>query len=157
GGGSVELILVEDAEAIAFESAKLGVARLSERFLESDPPSARELDALRAHLAEQLDPILERFDEHKVRRVIGTSGTLLNIASIAGHLRGDPPDDHLNNFVIGSDEVAKVYRQLAKSSKQERLKIKGLDAKRADLIVAGASLADYVLEELKAKQLIACT
>jgi exopolyphosphatase/guanosine-5'-triphosphate,3'-diphosphate pyrophosphatase len=157
GGGSVELILVDDGEPVVFESAKLGVARLSERFLTDDPPSARELDDLRAHIADELAPTFERFGDHRVRRIIGTSGTLLNIASITGHLRGDPHDNHLNNFVVEAEEVAKVCRLLMKSSKQERLRIKGLDDKRADLIVAGACLTEYLFDKLKAKQLIGCT
>jgi exopolyphosphatase/guanosine-5'-triphosphate,3'-diphosphate pyrophosphatase len=157
GGGSVELILVRDGEAVSLETVKLGVARLSERFLDGDPPSAKELGELDSHLVEQLDPVLERLGRQRIRRVIGTSGTLLNLISIAGHLRGEPPNGHLNNFVVEPDEIAKVRRFLAKSTRAERLRLKGLDAKRADLIVAGASLAEFILERVGAKQLIACT
>ncbi len=157
GGGSVELVLIEDGKPTAMESLKIGVARLSERFLTSDPPTSRELAELDAHLAEHLDSVLARFAKARVRRVIGTSGTLLNLIAVAGHLRGEPPNGHLNNFEVSAGELAKVRRLLSKSTRQERGRIKGMDAKRADLIVAGACLADHVMRALKAKTMVACT
>ncbi len=157
GGGSVELILVEDGEAVEMESLKIGVARLSEKFPTGDPPAAKALADLDAYLSEKLDPVLDRFAKRRVRRVVGTSGTMLNLISMAGHLRGDPPNGHLNNFSATPAEIAKLRRLLAKSSREERLRIRGLDAKRVDLILAGACLADHVLARLRAKELIACT
>ena len=157
GGGSAEFILIERGEPVALESHKLGVARLSERFLTSDPPLAEEIEALEAHLGDELDAMLAEFRKHRVRRVIGTSGTILTLIAIAGHQRGEPPDLHLNNFEVTAAEIAKVRRLLARSAREERLRVKGLDAKRADLIVAGAVLTDYVLTRVGAKQLVACT
>jgi exopolyphosphatase/guanosine-5'-triphosphate,3'-diphosphate pyrophosphatase len=157
GGGSVEFILIERGEPVSLESHKIGVARLSERFFSTDPPEPEEIDALEAYLGDQLDPILGEFRKHGVRRIVGTSGTLLNLVAVAGHQRGEPPDLHLNNFAVSAAEIAKVRRLLARTAREERLRIKGLDAKRADLIVAGAMLADYVLTRVGAKQLVACT
>jgi exopolyphosphatase / guanosine-5'-triphosphate,3'-diphosphate pyrophosphatase len=157
GGGSLELIFVEDGKPLALESVKLGVARMSERFLPSDPPTSKEIAALEQHLAEELDPILRRLPKRRVRQVIGTSGTLLNLIAIAGHLRGEPPNGHLNNFAVRTAEIGKLRRLLLKTTRQERLRIKGLDAKRVDLIGAGACLADYLLRQVGAKQLVACT
>ena len=157
GGGSAEFILIERGEPVSLESHKIGVARLSERFFSADPPEPEEIEALEAYLGDQLDPMLGEFRRHGVRRLVGTSGTLLNLVAIAGHQRGEPPDLHLNNFAVSGAEISKVRRVLAKTPRDDRLRIKGLDAKRADLIVAGAVLADYVLTRVGAKQLVACT
>lgn len=157
GGGSVELILVEKGQPITLDSVKLGVARLSEQFLSSDPPTSKEVAALEEHLAHHLGPILARALKHRVRRVIGTSGTLLNIASIGGHMRGDPPNGHLNNFVVTADQVHEVRLLVAKADRHARARIKGLDGKRTDLIVAGACLIDHIINEIHAEHLTACT
>jgi exopolyphosphatase / guanosine-5'-triphosphate,3'-diphosphate pyrophosphatase len=157
GGGSVELILSEDDKPVALDSVKIGVARLSEKFLANDPPSTRDLANLDAYLGEQLDAILDRVAKRDVRRVIGTSGSMLNLISIAGFLRGDPPDGHLNNFAVTAEEITRVRRVLAKADRDERLRVKGLDAKRVDTIVAGACLADHVLRQVGAKEMVACT
>ncbi len=158
GGGSVEVILIEDEKPVAFHSLKIGVSRLSEKFLvDDDPPSSESLADLDAHLAEHLDPILSRIGKRHVRRVIGTSGTLLNLIAIAGYERGEPPNGHLNNFSVRADEIARVRRMVGKAEREDRLRIKGLDAKRVDFIVAGACLADYVLRRIDAEAMVACT
>ena len=83
---------------------------------------------------------------------------MLNLIGMAGHLRGgESPELHLNNFAVGADDLAKLRRVLVRTGRDERVKLKGLDAKRADLIVAGAVLTDFVLQRLGAKQLVACT
>jgi exopolyphosphatase/guanosine-5'-triphosphate,3'-diphosphate pyrophosphatase len=157
GGGSVEFILIERGEPVSLESYKIGVARLSERFFRSDPPKSDEIAALESYLAAELGPLLDDFRKRGVRRVVGTSGTLLNLVAIAGHQRGETPELHLNAFAVTTAEIAKVRRLLVRASREERLRIKGLDAKRADLIVAGAVLTEYILSHAGAKQLVACT
>jgi exopolyphosphatase/guanosine-5'-triphosphate,3'-diphosphate pyrophosphatase len=82
---------------------------------------------------------------------------MLTLVALAGHQRGETPDLHLNNFTVTASEIAKLRRLLSRASREERLKLRGLDAKRADLIVAGAVLADFVLQRLGAKQVAACT
>ena len=43
GGGSVELVMVRDGEAMWMRSLKLGVSRITEQFLTDDPPTARQV------------------------------------------------------------------------------------------------------------------
>jgi exopolyphosphatase/guanosine-5'-triphosphate,3'-diphosphate pyrophosphatase len=157
GGGSVELIVTDADAPAALHSLKLGVARLCEQFLRDDPPGPKALGRLSAHLAAQLDPVLERHTARGIRRVVGTSGTLLNLIAVAGHLRGTPPDGHLNHFSVGAAEVSAVRRLVGRLDRAERLRIKGLDAKRVDLIIPGAYLADHILRSLGAAELTACT
>ena len=157
GGGSVEFILVERGEPTLLESSKIGVTRLTERFLTGDPPDPVALADLKTHLTEQLEPLLTSIRSKRVARVIGTSGTMLNLTAIGGELRGEPPDGHLNNFRVSVREIGSVRRLLVRKDRTARLRIKGLDAKRVDLIIAGAVLADYVLRRVGAKELIACT
>src|SRR5579862_1930244 len=74
GGGSVELVLVQDGRPLWMRSLPLGVARLSERFLPDDPPSAGQLRQLERHLVRQLGPLLDRVRHAGVVRAVGTSG-----------------------------------------------------------------------------------
>lgn len=157
GGGSVELILVVDGRPVQLHSTKLGVTRLSEKYIGSDPPTHKELNALQAKVVSVLEPTLDRMRGYRIRRIVGTSGTLLNLVTIAGHRRGVPPEAHLNNYVVNAGEIARVRRQVQKANAEERLRIKGLDAKRADVIVAGACIADEILRALEAEEMVACT
>lgn len=157
GGGSVELILAVDGRPVQLHSLKLGVTRLSEKFINSDPPSNKELDALDQHVADILDPVLARMSTYEIDKVVGTSGTMLNLVTMAGHRRGTPPDAYLNNFSVTPDEIARVRRQVQRATDAERVRLKGLDAKRADIIVAGACIADQILRRVKAEEMVACT
>jgi exopolyphosphatase/guanosine-5'-triphosphate,3'-diphosphate pyrophosphatase len=157
GGGSVEVILVHGNTPVELDSLKLGVSRLSEQFIKNDPPSSKELQKLDAYVGEHIDPILRRAARLGVRRVVATSGTLLSVITIAGHLEKRPPDGHLNNFVVTADSIRKVRRLVCKADRNARSRIAGLDAKRVELIIPGACLADYVATHLRAKEVIACT
>jgi len=157
GGGSVELIVIDDDRVVALHSLKLGVARLSEQYLDTDPPSAKDIAALDAHLATQLEPVLSGITKRHIRRVVGTSGTLLNLIAMAGHAGGAAPNGHLNNFAVSAEQITRLRRLLVKADREERLRIEGLDTKRADLIVAGACLADHILTRLEATEMVACT
>ncbi|HEY8837145.1 MAG TPA: hypothetical protein VIO16_05570, partial [Dehalococcoidia bacterium] len=54
GGGSLELSFVKDRICERAVSLPLGVLRLSERFLTSDPPSSSQLADLKAHVIKSL-------------------------------------------------------------------------------------------------------
>lgn len=157
GGGSVELILAEGNAAVAMHSFKLGVARLSEEFELSDRPSPKAVARLERRLAQELDPLLDAMARRRPRRVVATAGTLLTLISMIAYRRGAPPDGRLHNFSVTAEEVARLRRQLSRSSRAERLHLKGLDAKRVDQIVAGACLADHVLHRLAVPEMVACT
>jgi exopolyphosphatase / guanosine-5'-triphosphate,3'-diphosphate pyrophosphatase len=157
GGGSLELVLAEDERPVALHSLKLGVARLSERFVGAEAPGGQGMARLERYLAAQLEPVLAPMATRGVRRLVGTAGTLLNLIGMAAYQRGESPDGQLNRCVATAEDVAGLRRLIAKADRAERLRIKGLDAKRVDFIVPGVCLADYLLRRLDAKEIVACT
>ncbi len=157
GGGSVEIILIDNGDAKHLYSVKLGVTRLSEKFIGNDPPTSKEMKALEEHIESALEPVLAECGEAKIDRMIGTSGTMLNLVAMTAHLRGQDPEGHLNNLTAEAAEIAKLRRMIQKGDRQERLKIPGMDAKRVDLIIPGACLADTLLRRLGIEQMMACT
>lgn len=170
GGGSVELILVEGGEPLELVSLKIGLARVSERFLVKDRPDAKAIAALERHFASELGPVLARFRAAGARRVVGTSGTLVNLIAMAAATptKGKPKDrarakekdetaERLEGLAVKPEAIARVRRRLEKSDRAQRLQIKGIDAKRVDLVLAGAVLADHVLTALGAREMVACT
>jgi exopolyphosphatase/guanosine-5'-triphosphate,3'-diphosphate pyrophosphatase len=60
GGGSVELVLVQDGRPLWMKSSPLGVARLTERYLSDDPPSGAQLRRLEKHLDSEIGDLLVR-------------------------------------------------------------------------------------------------
>lgn len=156
GGGSVELVLVRDGEALWMQSLPLGVARLTERFLHDDPPDRRQVARLERHLEQVMGGALAQARRRGVARVIGTSGTVNSLIAMARAARGDSWEK-LHGAVASAAEVARLRRRLLVRESAERQRLPGADAKRSDLLPAAAVLADYVLAGSAAGQLVACS
>jgi exopolyphosphatase/guanosine-5'-triphosphate,3'-diphosphate pyrophosphatase len=157
GGGSVEAVLVEGGKAVEFHSLKLGVSRITEGFLAWDPPRAKDIARLEAFLRAELEPALATAAKRKVRRVIGTSGTLLTLISMAAHRLGVHPGSQIHGLEVPAEAVSQLRRGLVRADRDTRLAMRGSDPKRVDLLTAGAVLTDMVLRRLKATRIRACT
>lgn len=157
GGGSVELILTRDGEPVSIRSLKIGVARLTESFVISDPPTVAEIRALEAHVDDSIRDVATEARTQGVRRVIATSGTLLNLVAMASHAIGNASEERLHGLAVPAGSIADVRRTLRGASREERSRMKGIDAKRADLVVAGACIAHRILKQSGATEVVACT
>jgi exopolyphosphatase/guanosine-5'-triphosphate,3'-diphosphate pyrophosphatase len=157
GGGSVEIVLVDHGRPVELHSLKLGVARTTEEYLSSDPPRAREVAKLEKYLRKELEPALATAAKRKARRVVGTSGTLLTLVSMAAHRLGVHPGAQIHGLEVPAEAVGQLKRGLVRADRDTRLAMRGMDPKRVDLVAAGAVLADVVLGRLKASRIQACT
>jgi exopolyphosphatase/guanosine-5'-triphosphate,3'-diphosphate pyrophosphatase len=157
GGGSVEIVLVEAGRASELHSLKLGVARITEALLADDPPRPKDVRRLEEYLREELEPALASAARRRVKRVIGTSGTLLTLISMAAHRLGVHPGAQVHGLEVPAEAVSRLTHGLARADREARLAMRGMDPKRVDLITAGAVLADVVLRRLRATRIRACT
>lgn len=156
GGGSVEITLGDQQEARFARSFKIGVIRLTERFVTSDPLARRDERRMIAHIGEQVDRYLAHIVAAGFDRVVGTSGTVLSLGTVAAALdRGNPPDE-LRNLRVPAKSLRRVRKLVTGQDLEERLQIPGLDPRRADLVVAGAVLLDTLLRGLGAGEITLC-
>src|SRR5213592_794184 len=88
GGGSVEITRGAGSNAELGRSFKLGVIRLTERFVKSDPLSPRDERKLSRHVDAELGDYLDEIAAAGFDRVIGTSGTILSLGAVAGAALG---------------------------------------------------------------------
>jgi exopolyphosphatase/guanosine-5'-triphosphate,3'-diphosphate pyrophosphatase len=156
GGGSVELIQGVGPRLEWQESLKLGVARLTDRFIRNDPPRKGEIAAMRAHLKRKLEPAFERAARTEPTMMVGTSGTLLNLTAIAVAKREGRAPVSLHNHVLKRDEIIEIADRLSSMRKDERERVPALDRRRVELIIAGAILAEVLFEGFGIKQMRAC-
>lgn len=144
GGGSVEFILGDQSGATHFLSLPLGVRRLSEAFLTSDPPRKAELKRLRAFIEEELEPLRQMVQGQDFDFVVGSSGTLKNLSMMAARRNGEEVDATHGVWTRLLD-LKEMGRALSGLRSSERLQYHGVNAKRVDTIVAGAQLIKYIL------------
>ena len=154
GGGSVEFIVGDDSAAALLESRKLGAARMTAQFIKSDPPAADELKKLRAHYDKELAPLMEQIKKLRPVAVVGSSGTLENLAAMCGD--GSPQTDPDGNAVIAAKPFAKLLKMLLTSTSAGREKVRGLDPGRREQVVAGAVLVGELFERLDLKKIRLC-
>ena len=142
GGGSVEFIVGTNERAMLLESRKLGAARMTARFIKSDPPTGDEVDKLRAYYDRELAPIVEQVAAAKPTAVVGTSGTLENVARMCGGGEGETP-------AIDAKKLDKLASKLLKTTSAERAAMPDLDDGRKDQIIAGVLLVQSLMRKLK--------
>jgi len=141
GGGSVEFIVVdEDSDAYSV-SLKLGAARMTERFLTTDPISSDEQAQLRAHFKKELKEVFSVCREYGITTLVGSSGTMKSLARVTLHEFGD---DNRSIFqqAFPVDRVRTALRKILGASAEERMAHPGIEPKRVDQIGAGALLLD---------------
>lgn len=161
GGGSTEFIITVGKDPKLLLSMRLGAVRLAERAALSDPPKKKELAKMRARLEADLARTAQEICQLGFDQVIGTSGTILSLVSLAaqsGANREAALNDTINAFSQKCTlaELAAVNETLAGLSLKERMKVPGLDPSRADIIVAGGQLLEAILRAVRAKEIITC-
>jgi len=156
GGGSVEITLGTGSEVREARSFKLGVIRLTERFVKSDPLSERDEARLVDHVLEEAGAYCDRLRESGFDRAIGTSGTILSLGVMAVAQAGGGVPTDVRNLRVPAKQIRRVRKDLVTSNLSERQALPGMDAGRADLNVAGAVLLDTLLKRLGVEDLTLC-
>src|SRR6185503_1394511 len=156
GGGSVEITRGAGSNMETGRSFKLGVIRLTERFVKSDPLAPRDQRKLHRHVDEEIGKYLDQIRRAGFDRVIGTSGTILSLGAVAQAERDRATGASLRNRRISAKQLRRTRKMLVSRDLQERLRVPGLEPRRADLAVAGAILLDGILRRLGADEITLC-
>jgi exopolyphosphatase/guanosine-5'-triphosphate,3'-diphosphate pyrophosphatase len=156
GGGSVELAVGGGQGMEYGVSEKLGVLRMAEGFVKTDPLSSREEARLVKHVEKTLAPHRSRLRNSVFECAIGTSGTILAVGALALQRAGEPVPEPLHHVTVSAEQVHAARKWLVSTDLKARLKAPGLDEARADIIVPGAVLLDTILQELGVRELTLC-
>src|SRR6266571_2919611 len=144
GGGSTELVAGGPEGVRWHDSLDIGSVRLTERFLNSDPPTPDELDdaaaAVRALLAERV-PNEIRSD---ISSAIGVAGTITSIGALASGLE-EYDRDRVHGSELSAAALEEQLERLASVPLEQRRGMRPLDPDRAPVIVGGAVIAREVL------------
>lgn len=152
GGGSLQLIHFRNRRVERSVSLPLGALRLNDRFLKSDPPTRGEMRALKEHVYASLEKAgIQRLQSDE--RMVGTGGTIRNLAKVDRRMRGDYPISRLHGYVLDRRRVDGVVSLLSGTPSSNRAAIPGLNSDRSDSIVGGALVVQGVMDRLLASDL----
>jgi len=152
GGGSLQITQFARRRMAKGVSLPFGALRLSEKFLESDPPTAKQLrrlrDHVRRHLPQARVPRLRSGDW-----LVGTGGTLRNLAKIDRQTRRYPISE-LHGYELPVTRLGDIVERLATIREKRRDEVPGLSAERADSIVGGAVAIQTLAEFVRAQRIL---
>ena len=151
GGGSVEVTLGTATHLTQAQSFKLGVIRLTERFVRSDPLSNHDERRLVKHINKTAGVYLDEIAGRGFERAIGTSGTILSLGALALSEDAGVPPEELRNQRVPAKTIRRIRKRLTSVDLDTRLHTPGLDPRRADIAVAGSVLLDAILRRLGAE------
>jgi exopolyphosphatase / guanosine-5'-triphosphate,3'-diphosphate pyrophosphatase len=148
GGGSMQLVRVQERLATQSGSWRLGTVLMSERFLPPNGPAKRkQLEELREHVAGELAHapwLTEAAARGESGRLVGIGGTVRNLAAAAQRAAG-LPSNGVQGMAIELDALEELIERLAALPASERASVPGVKPARADLILAGALVVEGVL------------
>jgi exopolyphosphatase / guanosine-5'-triphosphate,3'-diphosphate pyrophosphatase len=136
GGGSTEFILGTDhVEGVL--SVDVGCVRLTEKFLDHDPPLPEELTACISLTDAYLEDVIREIPgSAEARTLVGLAGTVTTVAAVEIGL-ATYDRDAIHHFVLTHEAAEDVFRTLATESHADRIHNPGLEEARADVIVGG--------------------
>jgi len=153
GGGSTELVSLDDGKIKTVHPLKLGAVRLTETFGPCGPGEKKALKELRAFVSDAVAEEIKRF-EKLPDMLIGTGGTITTLAAMS--LRSQPGSDSYGlvpsstrGHEVSLKEVRDFIDQLTVLPVEKRDSIQGLSSDRNDIIVSGLVIIEALLEGLK--------
>ncbi len=152
GGGSTEVVLGRmqqgDARLGYAASFDVGSVRLTERHVAHDPPMREEQDAL----TRAASAAFSRVPQLGTARVpVGVAGTMTTLAAVS--LALEPYDGaRVHGHVMRREALRSTIGRLAAVDLETRSRMRGMEPKRADVIVAGGSIALALLDHWNADE-----
>ena len=160
GGGSTELVLVEQGDAplpriVDWMSVPWGVVSLSETCgpepADADGRAARYAE-MRRRVSESLAPFAARIAHHLARRdrpaplrLLGTSGTVTTLASL--HLELPQYDRRaVDGLIVPAESMRGISQRLAEMPIPGRRELACIGRERADLVVAGCAILETIMD-----------
>jgi len=157
GGGSTEVVLCSRGLIEAVYPIPMGAVRLTEMFGGAEACAGTRWDEMRDAIRAEVKRIVGK-PPFAPQFMIGTGGTLTTLAGVTLHQQRGPlwaqeDGPGIRGLEIQRSEFRHLLERLRKMPVSERAKVPGLPAERADIIVAGAAIADVLMKRMGVNEL----
>ncbi|MET7523399.1 Ppx/GppA family phosphatase [Streptomyces sp. NPDC005248] len=155
GGGSLEIGFGIDEEPDTAVSLPLGAGRLTSGWLPGDPPDPAEVKALRRHVRAQIARTVGEFSRSgRPDHVVATSKTFRQLARIAGAARS--AEGLYVQRTLTRKALEEWVPKLAAMTADQRGRLPGVSEGRAAQLLAGALVAEGVMDLFGVEELEIC-
>lgn len=161
GGGSTEISLYRDGIPLSLFSVKVGAVPMTERFLFSDPPKAKELNNLRSEIRAAFERPARELRSGIWQQATGTSGTVLAMGAMLRSRAGNDNERKIQAVQPAGSEVAfsklcSLNLILATMNIAERRALPGISSQRSEIIIAGGQILEGAMRALGLNVLRTC-
>jgi exopolyphosphatase/guanosine-5'-triphosphate,3'-diphosphate pyrophosphatase len=153
GGGSTEVIRMHPSSGAREVSLPLGAVYLTERFIHHDPPAEEEIGNIRKTVREELARHGDMMCPGPSVTLVGTAGTITTLAAMDQELTEYDPAK-INGYVLTGESLDRIVRKLSAGTLAERRNMKGLEPGREDIILAGALVAQEIMERCGSPEML---
>jgi exopolyphosphatase / guanosine-5'-triphosphate,3'-diphosphate pyrophosphatase len=147
GGGSNEFILTNAGQPIWKESFPLGMARIIEQIPPSDPIAPNEIRQINDWFESRLEPLWNRLLNINISMMIGCSGAFDTLADLIDQTDAGTKTRIRQELTINDFNL--IYEKLIASTTADRMKMKGMEPIRIEMIVPSVIFIKMVTERLK--------
>jgi exopolyphosphatase/guanosine-5'-triphosphate,3'-diphosphate pyrophosphatase len=145
GGGSLEIAAGSDEAPDVAQSLPLGAGRLTRQWLSADPPDRAAVQELRKHVrAEVARDAGAVLRSGQPDHAVATSKTFRSLARICG--AAPSAEGPLVRRSLPADVLKERLPELVEMDDEQRRQLPGVSPQRAHQIVAGALVADAVMD-----------
>lgn len=144
GGGSTEFVM-QAADQLHAVSTQMGCVRVTERFMGTDPPTAKEAADAREYIANRIAEAAKVVPFAQARTFVGCAGTFTTLSALAQDLDSyDPKRIHMSE--ISFDRIREVTEDLRNKTAEERRTNPVVHPGRADVIAAGSAVVEELID-----------
>lgn len=142
GGGSSEIIYMQENNELYTESHKIGVVKMADMF-DFQNSSAEILEKCRTYIKEFFKDVTI---PNNIQSFITTAGTATTLAAIDMEMT-EYDFNKVNGYKISKEKVIEILNKVYSTPYNKRLKIKGMDKGREDLIIPGILIILEILSK----------
>jgi len=150
GGGSTELIRAQPDQALEVVSLQIGSVRLTERIINHDPPEAGETAALRTLVEQSLDEL--GWPYHPAA-MVGIAGPVTTLCAIAQGLERYS-SERVHGYRLATAEIQRLIGVMGSIPLEQRKRLPGMEPGRADVLYAGATILQCILNHFGCAEVI---
>jgi len=142
GGGSTEFVCSTKGKLMSSNSLNFGAVRLTERFINNDPPTKNEINRIRTHVQDLLQDKIQK--EKDMFTLVGIGGTATTLASMKYSMK-EYLADEIHGSEVSIKDIDKIIEELSSMKDSDRKGVIGLNPNRSDIIIAGIIIIQEIL------------
>lgn len=158
GGGSTEVMVGKNGKVLYAASFKLGAVRLTQKFFEGGRTFNKEQkEKCEKYIKDVISSNLNPIHDIGYEQIIGTSGEIQSITRLLYSSENNSTEFRtFHNVDFTFEQFQKISKNILKCTTLDEIKsIKGLDEKRAEIIIPGTLILKVLMELLQIDRITA--